>query len=293
MGLDRTAAEALSAARSLGANFDNVLMIGRQWLSVPSETIEQVAALHRLPAGEVHGSRFAEPFFHMLGAKRVESLDISHFEGATIRHDMNQPLPAELHQAFDLVFDGGSLEHVFNVPQALKNCMEAVRVGGYFVQVNNGNNFMGHGFWQFSPELLYRTFAPENGFETIGVFVRPLMQPLRKTVEGRYYLARDPERLGWRVELSNRHPTYLVTIARRISALPVFETFPQQSDYAALWEQSWEAPGEPERLRERLLKLGRMVMPPGVERSLRSPFRNKAYAPVTVADLMAGRLPEA
>ena len=293
MGLDRTAAEALCAAKSLGAGFDTVLTIGRQWLGAPRETIEQIAAIHRASFNGVAGSRFAEPLFRMLGAKRVDSLDISDFEGATICHDMNLPLPGRLRQAYDLVFDGGSLEHVFNVPQALRNCMEAVRVGGYFVQVNNGNNFMGHGFWQFSPELLYRTFSPENGFETLGVFARPLRRPFRQTIEGPYFLARDPKALGWRVELANRHPTYLVTIARRVADKPVFEQFPQQSDYVALWAKGEDGEARSPALRDRLLAAARTIVPPGIEQRLRSPFHNKAYVRVSTDDLMAGRLPGA
>jgi 2-polyprenyl-3-methyl-5-hydroxy-6-metoxy-1,4-benzoquinol methylase len=65
---------------------------------------------------------------------------------------MNLPISETLRQRYSVVYDGGKLEHVFNQPQALKNCMEMVRVGGYFLQTNTANKFMGHGFWQFSPE---------------------------------------------------------------------------------------------------------------------------------------------
>jgi hypothetical protein len=72
---------------------------------------------------------------------------------------------------FSVVYDGGTIEHVFNAVQAFKNGMEMVRVGGHFIQVNPANNFMGHGFWQFSPELIYRVFSAENGFNIRGVFL--------------------------------------------------------------------------------------------------------------------------
>ena len=48
----------------------------------------------------------------MLGSERLESLDITDFEGATVIHDLNKPVSEELKARFDVVFDGGTLEHV-------------------------------------------------------------------------------------------------------------------------------------------------------------------------------------
>ncbi len=38
-------------------------------------------------------------------------------------------------------------------------------LGGHFISVTFANNFLGHGFHQFSPELYFRVFCPANGFE--------------------------------------------------------------------------------------------------------------------------------
>ncbi len=98
-----------------------------------------------------------------MGATRIESIDKADYEEATILHDMNQPVPDQLKGSFSLVFESGTLEHVFNFPQSIKNCMEMVRVGGHFVGITIANNLMGHGFYQFSPELYYRVLSPEMG----------------------------------------------------------------------------------------------------------------------------------
>jgi hypothetical protein len=42
--------------------------------------------------------------------------------------------------------------------------MDLLKVGGTFVASTPANYFMGHGFYQFSPELFFRLFCPENGF---------------------------------------------------------------------------------------------------------------------------------
>jgi len=44
--------------------------------------------------------------------------------------------------AYTTVIDGGSLEHVFNFPQAIANCMNMVAVGGHFIGLSPANNFL-------------------------------------------------------------------------------------------------------------------------------------------------------
>ena len=57
-----------------------------------------------------------ELFFKTLGYKRVDTLDVSDYEGANILFDLNQnQTPKEHINKYDLIFDGGTLEHVFNI----------------------------------------------------------------------------------------------------------------------------------------------------------------------------------
>lgn len=290
MGLDKAAADTLSAAKSLGADFSRCAMIGRQCLSVPVDTLARISDVHGTRMGPDQNHPYAEPFFRMLGAETVDSVDVSTFEGASIIHDMNDPIPDEHRERFSLVFDGGTLEHIFNAPVAFRNCMEMLEPDGMFVQVVPGNNFMGHGFWQFSPELLYRIFSPENGFETLGVFVQELPHRWRQIRHGDYYLARDPARLGWRVELRNFWPTNVSVIARKIKPCTPFSSWPQQSDYVRLWAEPAKAVAAGGTALKELI---RKVVAPGLERSLRPPLRNKAYARISEADFLRGRLPAA
>ena len=55
-----------------------------------------------------------------------------------------------------MVIDGGLLEHVFDFPTAIRNCMRMVRQGGHLILNLPVNNFPGHGFYRFSPELVFR-----------------------------------------------------------------------------------------------------------------------------------------
>src|SRR5438876_6711080 len=164
MGLDVNSVQFLIAARKQGVNFGQVLMLGRQSLNVYPAKMMRVLEQHGLPCEAFRKTptecAYAEPLFQSLGAKQVDALDASDFEGATFVHDLNLPIREELKQRFDVVYDGGTLEHVFNLPVALKNSMEMVRPGGRLFIHTGINNVCGHGFYQFSPDLFYGAFSP-------------------------------------------------------------------------------------------------------------------------------------
>jgi hypothetical protein len=123
MGLDGSLVKFLCCAKMLGADFSSVAMIGRQALYPDVGTLSRVF----MTLGVDHSAelfleraQYAEEFFSLLGTREIHSVDLSPYEGASILHDMNRPIPSELRERFTLVHDGGSLEHVFNIPQALR-----------------------------------------------------------------------------------------------------------------------------------------------------------------------------
>lgn len=234
MGLDINAVQFLIAARKSGVEFGDVLTLGRQDLNVYPAKMKELLESHGFP-GEAFApgavdSGFADPVFKSLGAKNVYALDFSDFEGAAFVHDLNQPLPDNLKQRFDLVYDGGTLEHVFNFPQALKNCMEMVRVDGRLILHTIANNWMGHGFYQFSPELFWQALSADNGYATERM-VAHIVGPY-----GRWFEVSNPERIRSRVEAITFAPLHLLVCARRTASVPVFAKTPQQSDYNVRWE---------------------------------------------------------
>jgi SAM-dependent methyltransferase len=181
---------------------------------------------------------YAEPFFEALGASRVDSLDNSDFEGAKFVHDLNQTIPAQWKQQFDAVYDGGTLEHVFNFPVALQNCMELLREGGRLFIQTCANNLCGHGFYQFSPELFYRALGSENGFEVERMVIH------RVGPYGGWYEVSDPNSIHSRVELITFTPMHLLVQAKRTAIKPIFAQMPQQSDYTTLWQAGSAQPRE-------------------------------------------------
>lgn len=181
---------------------------------------------------------YAEPFLRILGACEIASFDASDYEKATCVHDFNRPIPDGFKDKFSVVLDGGTLEHIFNFPTAIKNCMEMVREGGHYLSITPTNNFLGHGFYQFSPELFFRVLSPANGFETEQIFIH------EEFPESEWYAVTDPQTVRERVILINRYPSYLFIIAKKIHTVEIFKTAPQQSDYSAMWQESEETTPE-------------------------------------------------
>jgi hypothetical protein len=233
MGLDINSVRFLIEARRTGTEFGEVLTFGRQDLNVFPARMVQLLEAAGFAATAFKGqdrALHAEPCFVSLGARKVHSMDVSGFEGASVIHDLNQPIGAELKERFDVVYDGGTLEHVFNFPIALKNCMEMVKVGGRFFTHTVANNWCGHGFYQFSPELFFRALSAENGFELERMIIH------RAGPYGRWYEVADPEKIQARVELVTFSPVMLLIRARRVAVTPIFARSPQQSDYSPRWK---------------------------------------------------------
>ena len=290
MGVDAKAAQFLLAARALGVSFARTATIGRQHLFVsPSWLRRRLRAVDiNLSAAEVAelfaaADGFAEPFLQLLGADDVVSVDASDYEGATRVVDLNGTLPATLEGAFSAVLDAGTLEHVFDFPAAVRNCMRMAAPNGHVLSVTPANNLAGHGFYQFSPELFYRVFTEANGFRVERMLITEVSS-------SRWYEVLDPSTVGRRVQFRTFRPVYLCVVARRVADRPILGAPPQQSDYVA----AWNARSSPARFIP-----AELYLPHRIARALRSlyhlaqatllPFDRRALRPVAIGNLMAPR----
>ncbi len=94
----------------------------RAWAKAQGVTLAEVAPRpSHVPNLAAIGCIDDHTLFRALGFSRVESLDFSSWEGADYIADLNRPLPAELHGRFDAVFEAGTIQHVFHLPQVLAN----------------------------------------------------------------------------------------------------------------------------------------------------------------------------
>lgn len=227
--------------RQSGASFGRVLTVGR--LSLFLHRREVTSLRREFDVGNaLEGLTFggyADAFLReALQIESLDSLDASSYEGATIVHDLNTPVDERLHGRYDLVIDGGSLEHIFNISTALASVMTLARVGGRLFLVNPANNLCGHGFYQFSPELAFSVFRDEHGFALERVALVEARFPNVEASSGRVVLdVRDPREVERRVLRQSWRPGNLMVQARKTRHLSdPFAVIPQQSDYVRHWE---------------------------------------------------------
>ena len=230
MGLDATALTWIKlVSLKFGVNFDKTLTLGRQYCSVQ----ELKLASHWLKKSGYKDSDiilqpdgYTEKYFEWMGSKALDVLDYSDYEGAGIIHDLNVQLPQELINKYDCVIDGGTLEHVFEYSQGLKNAMSAVKIGGVLINISPTNNWCGHGFFQLSPCIFMDTLNVGNGFEILEMGLYE-----KHTLFG-----------ADRVRILDKHgPLFirgrglLFVISRKIADVPNKISI-QQEDYSNIWK---------------------------------------------------------
>ncbi len=267
MGLSQYGFALLLARQKTGAGLGRVLCLGRQRGAMGYDNAGRLAASQNIPWHKerlVLSSSWADSAILAAGAESVDSMDFSTYESCSIVHDLNLPVPDSLAGSFDTIFDGGTLEHVYDFPAAVRNCLRMLKPGGVFLAETPSNNWMGHGFYQFSPELFYRIFTPEAGCRVIAVAV------LREGWRDELFVVDDPAVVGARLRFNVRGRTSLLVMAQKDEERDIART-PQQSDYQTLWRkvtdsEAEEASGAPQP-RRRLGGLTRLL-PHGMLRGL-------------------------
>jgi hypothetical protein len=212
-------------------DFDRTVTLGRQELHVPESTVRDALALSSEYKNDKYCDRLLRDQF---GAGHVDSIDVSEYEDASIVHDMNLPLPEHVAQRYDTVIDGGCLEHIYNVPQALLNCSKFCRPGAQILHMLPASNCCGHGFWQFSPELFFSLYSKKNGYSDTEVFLADLSKTSK-------WFRVKPPGSGERINVHSISETYvLVRTVLRESGFS--HSGVQQSDYVFEWENCGPPP---------------------------------------------------
>jgi hypothetical protein len=225
MGIDIHALNLLRWASSKSKGLGVTATIGRQGMYVPPEELRKQVSL---PAGYGYPEYCEELLVGVFGAERVDSFDHSDYEGCTFVADFNKPLvpPGQ----YDTVFDGGCLVHIYNVPQGLRNVSLLCAAGGQILHCSPANNFCGHGFWQFSPELFFSLYSAANGYAETQVFIADLRD------EGSWYEVMPPSS-GRRAMVRSdwEHPLYI--LCRTVKLGEFSHESVQQSDYVFVWTE--------------------------------------------------------
>ncbi|MEO7793174.1 MAG: hypothetical protein ABIV06_00260 [Thermoanaerobaculia bacterium] len=121
-------------------------------------------ALSHQPELAAAGCLDDRSFFRLLGCESVESADVSDWEGADHILDLNLPVPAGLVGRYDTLFEAGTLQHLFDLPQVFANLHSLLKEGGRIIHgMAPSTNHVDHGFYMFSPTLFHDFYAA-NGW---------------------------------------------------------------------------------------------------------------------------------
>ena len=230
MGIDPLAMKFLLYAHKFG-DFKKTITLGRQnFWEISVRDLKNLTDTE-CPRRHLRGNEYyvEELLKDCFGSSIVDSIDISDFEGATIIHDMNVETPDELKGKYDTVIDAGTIEHIYNIPQALDNVSYLCKPGGQIIHMLPANNQCGHGFWQTSPELFFSLYSEKNGYKSTDVFLaRPSNQKY-------FYKVIRPE-IGKRVNIYSHDEVglYIRSVRKEIE---FSDRDVQQSDYVYLWSK--------------------------------------------------------
>jgi hypothetical protein len=236
MGINAETAIAISYLRRNAIVDDDIFCLGRPEMFVTKYQLAKInkAAKLGLSFAEVEAitaEKFADVFLRKLGFIAIRTIDASSYEGADIIHDLNTPVPEEWRGTVRFLYDGGTLEHVFDIATAFKNVISLLSIGGVALFAPPANSQCGHGFYQFSPELFYRLLQT-NGFDDVVVYVASTVGPQR------WFKAVDPRAVKRRAQFMSSEALQLIVIARKARNVPAFVN-PQQSDYSDIeWTKS-------------------------------------------------------
>ena len=174
MGIARGAARLILEECSKRPFEGTVLQLGRQKFFFNEAQLESWAPLHDVKLVQdipvtksadslIDGDNIDDKtFFHKIGFKNVESSDYSDFQEADHVFDLNEPVPDHLHNKFDVIVDMGTIEHIFNISQVLKNLHDMLKEGGRIIHMLPSSNWVDHGFYMFSPTLFHDYYSANN-----------------------------------------------------------------------------------------------------------------------------------
>jgi hypothetical protein len=212
-------------------DFSSTVMLGRQEIFFTKEDFEFFRTRTGMAVRyeeDIGLGKFSEGLFKQLGSKKIDSIDASSYEGASIIADFNRPIASELHKKYSMFIDFGSIEHIYNVPQVIENIAKLLRPEGTAFIMSQANGYAGHGFYQFSPEFFYSVFSKKNGFRDTVVFLVD-SQNTRK-----WHLMPEPKRIRQRNDIPQSRTYFIFCLSTKTN--DVEEIHAQQSDYE---EDAW------------------------------------------------------
>jgi SAM-dependent methyltransferase len=100
-------------------------------------------------------------FFSLFCDTRFRALDVTDYEGAEIVHDMHMPIPDELVETVDFMWNGSCLDNMFDPATAMRNTVRMLKPGGRVLLMEIGTPHH-NAYTMYSPAFFFDYFAINN-----------------------------------------------------------------------------------------------------------------------------------
>ena len=100
-------------------------------------------------------------FFNLFTSLEIVFIDVTDYEGASVVHDMCEPLPSNLKGKFDFVWNGSCLDNIFDAAAAQRNSCDLLATNGRIVTMEMANSHYGS-YGAFSQGWFFDYYAINN-----------------------------------------------------------------------------------------------------------------------------------
>lgn len=259
MGLLRTE---IMQLMSVMKKYDNptVLMLGKQDIYAEKQDIVKLAKTYEFyldvsKLGAENSEKIdSYELFYAIGAKEVHALDYSDYENADIIFDLNdRELPENLLEKYDIIIDGGVLEHLFCPNIAMVNLSKMLKFGGTVYHLVPCAGLVDHGFYSFSPTF-FLDYYKNIGYniEQIRMRYKPkrgIYEFVFYSMDCRLFLSQD-EYNQYIAEYWNSGGEIMLlvmAVKRNCNAIN-YESVPIQGRYRNLYEEAGQTSHSPQHL---------------------------------------------
>ncbi|MEO5893101.1 MAG: class I SAM-dependent methyltransferase [Ferruginibacter sp.] len=215
----------------------------------------------------------AQTIFSLLGAKNVFVCDYSDYEKPDFTFDMNYPVSDEYKERFDVVFDSGTLEHIFDISTSFRNVDFMLKPGGQMIIFSPASNMIDHGFFSFNPTLFHDYFK-SRGYSNFHCYIREF-SPFFVNTKGNAYQYHN---VGDQLPLFSKHSMEVMFFATKGPTTKVDVEKPIQTLYAVQYSGDTQAKRQKSTLgslAKNLYSFLKPVMPVVIDRLLVNKARKK------------------
>lgn len=140
-----------------GVSGGRLLILGNVTIPISETEFRAAAAETDFPCVCFPSTLTAATLGEALGFEKTATLDIS--GDASIRHDLQEPAPAEHRHTYDVIIDAGVLFWCVNPGLALNTVYEMLKPQGRVVHITAVSGFYGRGYYNVHPRLFEDFYA--------------------------------------------------------------------------------------------------------------------------------------